>query len=63
MILIITLSFATKGLIDVFERNNPNINVNYEKDYFLENTLNMKTDTNFRFAFAAGHSFAASLAT
>ena len=41
----------------------PFINVNIEKDYYIENKLNIKTETNFRFAFAAGHYFGASTAT
>ena len=62
LILIITLSFATKGLIDVYLRNNPIINVYNENDYWLENKLNLRTDSNFRFAFAAGQHHIASLA-
>ena len=62
MILILTLSFGTKGLIDVYQRRNPTINVYNEKDYFIQNKINLSTESNFRFAFAAGQYHIASLA-
>ena len=62
MILILTLSFGTKGMIDIYQRNNPTINVYNEKSFFIENKLSLSTESNFRFAFAAGQNFKTTLA-
>ena len=53
LILIIALSFASTGLVELFQRSNPIVNVNYEKDYYFSNKLSF-SKSNINIAFGAG---------